>query len=234
VTNAIVSEVGSLAGLEKVSPSARQRMADGQRVPRQPHRYSGRTAMLAHKNVSEPRPPEDQDSGMSYTMEGTRAMPPSSMIPFFWSPGWNSVQSVNKYQEEVGAALKGGDPGVLMNGAVQAGGGYYYSDVPEKFRPSPGRLWAVPVHHIFGSDELSARSAPVATQIPEPYLLVNPSDAAAMNLAEGERAEVEIGGVQFRLAVVLSDSLARGVAGLPCGLPHVAYADVPDWCNFKR
>jgi hypothetical protein len=55
-----------------------------------------------------------------------------------------------------------------------------------------------------------------------------------MNLAEGERAEVEIGGVQFRLAVVLSDSLARGVAGLPCGLPHVAYADVPDWCNFKR
>jgi NADH-quinone oxidoreductase subunit G len=234
VTNAMVSEVGSLAGLEKVSPSSQQRMADGQRVPRQPHRYSGRTAMQAHKNVSEPRPPEDQDSGMSYTMEGTRAMPPSSMIPFFWSPGWNSVQSVNKYQEEVGAALHGGDPGVLMNGTVKAGGGQYSSGIPEKFKPSAGKLWAVPVHHIFGSDELSARSAPVATQIPEPYLLVNRSDAAAMNLAGGESAEVEIGGVQFRLPVMPSDSLPSGVAGLPCGLPHVAYADVPAWCNFKR
>ena len=47
-------------------------------------------------------------------MEGYKGIPPSSMTPFFWSPGWNSVQSVTKYQKEPGGALKDGDPGVKL------------------------------------------------------------------------------------------------------------------------
>jgi NADH-quinone oxidoreductase subunit G len=156
------------------------------------------------------------------------------MIPFFWSPGWNSVQSVNKYQEEVGASLRGGDPGVMINGAVKGKPRPYYSDLPERFRPSAGRLWVVPVHHIFGSDELSARSAPVASRLPQPYLLVNRSDATALKRAEGEEAEMEIAGAHLRLPVVLSDSLPQGVAALPFGLPQVPYTDIPAWCTIKR
>jgi len=67
--------------------------------------------MLANINVSEPKPPEDEDSPLSFTMEGYRNEPPSSIIPFFWQPGWNSVQSINKYQIEIGGPLHGGDPG---------------------------------------------------------------------------------------------------------------------------
>ena len=86
----------------------------GQRIPREPHRYSGRTAMQANLNVSEPKPLHDDDSPLTFTMEGYKGIPPSAMIPFFWSPGWNSVQSVKKYQKEPGGALKGGDPGVQL------------------------------------------------------------------------------------------------------------------------
>ena len=97
ITRAISSEESLLKGIDTIAPSPDFRVA-GQRIPREPHRYSGRTAMTADVNVSEPKPPVDTDSPLSYTMEGLRGMPPSSIIPFFWSPGWNSVQSVNKYQ----------------------------------------------------------------------------------------------------------------------------------------
>ena len=47
-------------------------------------------------------------------MEGYKGIPPSGITPFFWSPGWNSVQSVTKFQNEPGGALKDGDPGVIL------------------------------------------------------------------------------------------------------------------------
>ena len=113
ITHAVAKGVEVLKNIDAVSPPSDYRI-NGQRVPREPHRFSGRTAMLANVNVSEPKPPEDPDSSLSYTMEGFRGLPPSTMIPFFWSPGWNSVQSINKYQQEIGGPLHGGDPGIRL------------------------------------------------------------------------------------------------------------------------
>ena len=48
---------------------------------------------------------------LSFSMEGYEGQPPAPLISRYWSPGWNSVQALNKYQQEVGGALKGGDPG---------------------------------------------------------------------------------------------------------------------------
>lgn len=228
ITTALAEEENIFKDIEKVSPLSSFRMIDGQRVPREPHRYSGRTAMLANVAVSEPKPTEDPDSGMSYTMEGTRALPPSSMIPFFWSPGWNSVQSVNKYQEEVGAALRGGDPGIRM---FEANGKQlpFFNDVPEKFKLDEHRLWIVPIHHIFGSEELSAKSASVSKRVSQPYLLLNKEDATKLKLAEGEAIEFEMDGQQLKLPVKLSTSISMGVAGFPFGLPKLSFVELPGW-----
>jgi NADH-quinone oxidoreductase subunit G len=230
---ALVQEEIVFGGIEKVAPASSYRMNDGQRVPREPHRYSGRTAMLANVAVSEPKPPEDPDSGMSYTMEGTRALPPSSMIPFFWSPGWNSVQSVNKYQEEVGAALRGGDPGVRL---FEAAGKQltYFNDVPEKFRSVENQFWIVPVHHIFGSEELSAKSASVSKRVPNPYLLLNRKESAKLKLMEGATIEFDASGQHYQLPIKFSDSIAQGIAGLPIGLPKLSYVGLPAWGIVKK
>ena len=40
-----------------------------------------------------------------------QGQPPPALIPRFWAPGWNSVQALNKFQDEVGGPLRGGDPG---------------------------------------------------------------------------------------------------------------------------
>lgn len=234
ITVTISNEEKLFNGIDKVSPPSDQRMADGQRVARQPHRYSGRTSMLANINVSEPKPPEDHDSGMSYTMEGSRALPPSTMIPYFWSPGWNSVQSVNKYQKEVGAALRGGDPGVRLLVATSDSPSNYFKEIPEKFRAIENQLWIVPVHHIFGSEELSSKSASVSKRVPQPYLLLSRIDGDKVKLAEGETIEFEIEGRTLKLPVRLSDSMAQGVAGLPMGLPKEPYSNLPTWGILKK
>jgi NADH-quinone oxidoreductase subunit G len=233
ITAALAQEEKVFSEIEKVSPLSSFRMIDGQRVPREPHRYSGRTAMLANVAVSEPKPAEDPDSGMSYTMEGTRALAPSSMIPFFWSPGWNSVQSVNKYQEEVGAHLRGGDPGIRL---FEASGkqSQYFNDVPGKFKSSDNKLWIVPMHHIFGSEELSAKSVAVSKRVPHHYLLLNKEDAGNLKLREGEEIEIEMDGQLLRLPVKLSASILSGVAGLPVGLPKLPFVELSGWGSLKQ
>ncbi|QCI26679.1 NADH-quinone oxidoreductase subunit NuoG [Buchnera aphidicola (Thelaxes californica)] len=66
----------------------------GQKIPRSPQRFSGRTAIDVHRNIHENTQPQDLDSMFSFSMEGSQIYEQySSEIPFHWSPGWNSVQS---------------------------------------------------------------------------------------------------------------------------------------------
>jgi NADH-quinone oxidoreductase subunit G len=233
VTQAIATSEPLLKGVDKSSPSSDYRVA-GQRIPREPHRYSGRTAMLANINVSEPKPPVDTDSPLSYTMEGLRGIPPSSVIPFFWAPGWNSVQSVNKYQVEVGAALTGGNPGVRLiepNGTNEP---TYFTAVPEIFQPLEGQLWMVPLYHIFGSEELSARATAVSKRVVKPYVLIHQSNAQNLKLTEGQKVSFEIAGQTYALPVKISTIIKPNVAGFPRGLPGVPYSDLPAWGIFRK
>jgi len=234
LTNDIAQDNKELSGIKDVTPPSANRMADGQRVPRQPHRYSGRTSMNAHQNISEAKPPADTDSGMSYTMEGSRALPPSAMIPFFWSPGWNSVQSVNKYQEEVGAHLRGGDPGIQLFTASPSKVKSYSTEIPSRFKAEMNKLWVVPIHHIYGSEELSAMSAAVNSRVPDPYILLNKIDMEKLKLNERDELEFEIDGQVFRLPVQSSNSISAGMAGMPVGLPKLSYADLPGWGSLRK
>ena len=52
-----------------------------------------------------PEPPHDPDAPLSFSMEGFHGPPPAALIPRYWAPGWNSVQALNKFQEEVGGPL---------------------------------------------------------------------------------------------------------------------------------
>jgi NADH-quinone oxidoreductase subunit G len=231
VTLAISEHEDLLKGIETINPPASFRVA-GQKIPRQPHRYSGRTSMHANKNVSENKPPEDSDSALSYTMEGLRALPPSSMIPFFWSPGWNSVQSVNKYQEEVGAALRGGDPGLCLLKPVGTSQ-KYFSYAPEAFKALEGRLFIVPLHHIFGSEELSVQSSGIASRAPLPYVMISNADAKGLNLVENQILTFAIGPTEFNLPVRINADLKEGLAAVPTGLIQLPYAELPAWALLK-
>jgi NADH-quinone oxidoreductase subunit G len=108
--NDMASALPHLAAIKDIAPSADFRIT-GQKIPRQPHRYSGRTAMQADVSVHEPKTPADPDTPLAFSMEGYQDQPPAPLISRYWSPGWNSVQALNKFQQEVGGQLNGGDAG---------------------------------------------------------------------------------------------------------------------------
>ncbi|MEO5599521.1 MAG: NADH-quinone oxidoreductase subunit NuoG [Cyclobacteriaceae bacterium] len=233
VSHAVSLAEPLLKGIDEIAPPPDFRIA-GQKIPREPHRYSGRTAMLANIHVSEEKPPEDPDSPLSYTMEGFRGQAPSSMIPFFWSPGWNSVQSINKYQEEIGGSLRGGNPGLRLLEPNIHGVTKYFTDLPEIFIPMKDHIWMVSLHHIFGSEELSARGAAIAKRVPKSYVMINVQDAADLNITSGTVLEFEITRQVYRLPVEISTSIPKGVGGMPYGLPDLPFIDLPAWAILKN
>ncbi|MEX2301005.1 MAG: NADH-quinone oxidoreductase subunit NuoG [Bryobacterales bacterium] len=233
VRTAIADGLKIFAGLESVTPPGSFRIA-GQKIPRAPHRYSGRTAMLANISVHEPKPPEDPDSPLSFSMEGYPGMPPASVNPFFWAPSWNSIQSTAKFQEEVGGELRGGDPGLRLLEPPAAADPQYHSDAPADPAQPNGEWLAVPLHHIFGSEELSILSPAIAERAPKPYVALHPEDAGALNLAEGTEAEVRINGSTQRLPVKLAPDMARGLAGIPAGLPQTKSLQLPAWSRITK
>jgi len=207
------------------APFAAFRIA-GTKVPRQPPRYSGRTAMHADKSVSEPKVPEDSDSALAFSMEGAEAAIPPALRPGFWQPGWNSNQSVIKFQDEINGHLRGGDPGVRLIRAVARAA--WFSDIPNAWQAANDRWLLTPIHHIFGSEPLSALSAPLTERIPEPYVALNPDDASRLGIDAGGSVELELlplpqteGRV---LMVKISAALPVGIAAIPVGLPGLPEA----------
>ena len=88
----------------------------------------------------------------------------------------------------------------------------YFKDIPERFRHEDGQLLFVPLHHIFGSEELSALAPGNPRQCPEPYVAMHPEDAAMLGMAEGGRAKVFLDGTAHDLSLKMLPSLPRGTA----------------------
>lgn len=226
----IAASLPELAKIREAAPQSSFRMV-GQAIPRKSHRETGRTAVTAHINLHEPRPAQDSSSPLAFTMEGRLTQPPPSLIPRFWSPGWNSDQSLNKFQIEVGGPLRGGDPGVrVVEPPAQAKGSYFPAS-PADGSGRRGLLLLVAHHHVFGSDELSILSRGISSRVPAPYIAMCAADAKALGLAEGQRAVVSVQSGSHEtdsatLTVILHD-LPPGTASVPWGVPGMPLRDLP-------
>ncbi len=232
IIGACAAAIPALAQIVNAAPGAGFRLA-GQKIAREPPRYSGRTALYANVNVHEVQVPADPDSPLAYSMEGYPGEPPPPLIPWFWAPGWNSVQSVNKFQAEIGGALRGGDPGVRLIEPAGADGGAHFDTVPQRFAPRVGAWLLIPLHHIFGSEELSALAPGVRELAPQPYVALNPDDADMLGLAAGELACVDLDPAPCRLLVTRRADLRRGMAGVPV-LPWLHFAALPAFAKITK
>lgn len=220
VTDACASAHPQLAGIRNAAPSASFRIK-GLKLAREPHRYSGRTAMRANISVHEPRTPQDQDSPFAFSMEGyAGSAEDRQQIPFAWAPGWNSPQAWNKFQDEVGGHLRAGDPGVRL---IEPQGDRlgWFETVPAAFNPARGRWQVVPVHHLFGSEETSSRAAPVQERIPQPYLALAKAEADRLGVNDGALLSFRVNGQELRLPLRVDEGLGLGLLALPAGLPGI-------------
>jgi NADH-quinone oxidoreductase subunit G len=215
---ACAAALPALNGIRHAAPSAAFRL-QGRKIPRQSYGYSGRTATRADVSVHEKPPPDDPDAPLAFSMEGAPGAPPPPLIPIFWAPNWNSGQALHKFQDEPGGALRGGDPGVRLIEAARGAEIGYFSGVPAPFEARAGRWLLVPLHHVFGSEELSVLARGVAELAEQPYLALHPADATELGLCGGDEVHLHHDRGACRLPLRLRPGLRRGTAGLPVGLP---------------
>jgi len=223
ITEACASNIPALARIVDASPNASYRVK-GLKIARAPRRYSGRTAMRANLSVHEPRASQDVDSPLAFSMEGyVGPNEDASFVPFAWAPGWNSPQAWTKFQDEVGGHLRAGDAGVRLIEANTRASGAYFTDIPAAHQVEQDAWQAVPMHHIFGSDELSSRAAATETLLEQPYVGMNPSDAQRLGVREGVLLKVHNTEFNLSLAVRILDELPSGLVGLPVGLTGMPF-----------
>ncbi|WP_110950569.1 NADH-quinone oxidoreductase subunit NuoG [Pseudomonas bohemica] len=220
VTEACAASNAQLAGIVGAAPSASFRIK-GLKLAREPLRYSGRTAMRANISVHEPRTSQDKDTAFSFSMEGySGSAEPRSQVPFAWSPGWNSPQAWNKFQDEVGGHLRAGDPGVRL---IESAGDKlnWFANVPRAFSPAQGTWQVVPFFHLFGSEENSSKAAPVQERIPEAYVALAKSEADRLGVNDGALLSLNVAGQTLRLPLRINEELGAGLVALPSGLAGI-------------
>jgi NADH-quinone oxidoreductase subunit G len=219
--------------IEETLPASNLRIA-GRKIPRQPERYSGRTAMVANVAMHEPPPPVDPDSPFAFTMEGSHNTVPPSLQPQVWAPGWNSNQALNKFQEEVGGPLRDELIGPRLiepvNGGSSAPG---IGTVPPAFRPRAEEWLALPRYEIFGSEELSASAAALSTRIPSMSVAMHPDDAGRMGWAAGERLQLSLHREGIRLPLVVDEAVPRGTVTVS-RLGECRPLPLPGWCRIQK
>jgi len=219
ILRAMAAEMPQLTRAIEAAPLSTFRIAEA-KIPRAPHRFSGRTAIGTEKNVSEPPPPPDFDSPLAFSMEGSELPAPAPLIPFFWTPCWNSIQATNFYQREIGGPLRGGNAGVrLFDGAR---GGRFDGEIPQPFEARPDEWLFVPSYHLFGSEELSAWAPAIGELAAKPYVAMK--NAAFPN---GAMVTVTVQGQHFRLRVETREEIPPGIAVLPANIPPLLGSPLP-------
>ncbi|NHO33688.1 NADH-quinone oxidoreductase subunit NuoG [Acetobacter fallax] len=219
VTLALARDIPVLAAAVGAAPGADYRLEE-QRPRNEPHRASGRTVIRSHISVRDQPPPASPDTPFSNSMEGAYGPDmPAALVPYFRTPAWNSVQSLSRFQQEIGGAMRGGDPGVRLFADLSSDQQdnrqplYSYSlDIPAAFRPQSDKVLLLPEGRLFGSEELSLHSPPVAAR----------SAAPALGLPAGD---VPPGRVTLHLNGGVHDLPVQEIAGLPEGIalcpPHM-------------
>lgn len=219
-TAAVASSTSILNRIVDAAPSAAFRIK-GMKLAREPLRYSGRTAMRADINVHEPRAPQDNDTAFNFSMEGySGSVEPRQQVPFAWSPGWNSPQAWNKFQDEVGGHIRAGDPGTRL---IESSGDSlnWFASVPRAFNPAQGTWQVVPFFHLFGSEENSSKAAPVQERIPAAYVSLAKSEADRLGVNDGAMLSLNVAGQTLRLPLRINEELGAGLVALPAGIAGI-------------
>ncbi len=209
LTAACAQALPELAGITGVAPDSDFR-SKGARVARMPARSTGRTAMSANISVHEPKQPSDADSPLAFSMEGHNRDLPAAIRPFTWSPGWNSNQSIHKFQAEIGGASRDGDAGTRLFDGMSP------DDVGAGAATDERQL--IPRQHIFGSDELTGLTEAIGQLSPSPYLAISKAHAAQLGVVAGDGLQYEVDGEVHKTAVAVDDSLPDDLITYPAGI----------------
>jgi NADH-quinone oxidoreductase subunit G len=159
------------------------------------------------------------------------------LISRYWAPGWNSVQALNKFQDEVGGLLHGQDEAGNGRRLIEPVAGErpsYFDAIPQPFQRADGQWLCVPLYHIFGSEPRSLETPGLAELAPDAYVGVGETAVSQLNLDEGQSVKLSVGEIALTLPCRFIPSLPDGVLGLPHGLPVLPALPLPAWVQLEK
>ncbi len=215
------AEVKALACLNELVPHTT--LIAGMKVPRQSHRYSGRTAMKANINVHEPKQAVDDESVMAFSMEGIPAQKDSNIIASTWAPSWNSNQSISKFQEEINGELKQGHVGIAV--FQRETKTPLKLPISQAAKPAADELSISLAWQIFGSEEMSAKAPNIKQRMVHSYVGLNPDDAARLGIRTGD--SVALPTISQALIACVRSRQAPGTMSVYCSPEQINRFDLP-------
>ncbi len=242
VLGELEAELPQFKGVAEAAPGVKFRV-HGMGLARAPHRQSGRTAARAIVFVHEPRATKDVDTPLNFSMEGYGGAGPDDrppeLLPFAWAPGWNSPQAWNKFQTEVGGALRGGDPGERLFHAKGHSMPRYFSPTGSPTGSSTAAqrgngLTLIPLHEHFGSEELSSLAGPIQARSAKSYVVFNALDAQRLGFDDQSVARITIGGVTANLLVRMRNDFPSNSIGVPVGMPGIPPFEPTTPCSVAK
>jgi NADH-quinone oxidoreductase subunit G len=110
----------------------------------------------------------------------------------------------------------------------------FYIPVTLPFSPVKGEWLVVPVHQIFGSDELSSAGKSLAARIPPPFVCLNSRDMESTGVQQDESVEFNMAGKPIKVTVRCDDTLPDGIAGMSAGFPGMHPVELPGWGKLTK
>jgi NADH-quinone oxidoreductase subunit G len=227
LTQACSEEIANCAGMSHLTPGEDYNVA-GLKAPRQHHRYSGRTSMRADISVHEPKQEQDENGVMVYSMEGVAPVKDASVLGSPWAPGWNSNQSIVKFQSDAGGALKQASQGECLV-ASQTFDKTWFEFSASK--TSKDGFEVFPLYHLFGSEELSSRTPAIQEKATAAYIALSPTDAENLDLQASDGVQVENNGA---VPFIIRDAIKPGTVGVSVGLTGLNFQNITDSIKLTK
>lgn len=188
----------------------REGIAATMKSPRQLHRYSGRTAMLANVQVHEPKQAQDHKTALAFSMEGVLLQKDASLMSAAWAPAWNSNQAIGKFQEEINGELKQGCKGVHLSRRSNASADYERVQLPAA-RPA---LECFTISHLFGGEEITANASAIQARALGSYACIGQELAESLGVRQHGTLTLKATAYTVQLPVLIRARIAANCIGV--------------------
>ncbi|QJC30549.1 NADH-quinone oxidoreductase subunit NuoG [Enterobacteriaceae endosymbiont of Neohaemonia nigricornis] len=208
--------VPELQGINKAAPAANFRI-NNRKFARSPLRYSGRSAIFANKYIHEPIQSNDLNTMFNFSMEGNSPENCTHM-PYTWYPGWNSGQSIHKFQKNIGVSLKNVPTGYIIN--------YYNINIPKILINIPklfikSKNLIIVSYNKFYDNHVIQKSLLINKYFNEYYAILNYQDAISLNIKTNNIIQLYCLKNIFTFKVQISYKLHQGLISLPLGISGI-------------
>ncbi len=141
---------------------------------------------------------------------------------------------MNKYQQETGGALRGGDPGYRLFEQKNEVTPAFFKDIPEAFTPMHQKWLLLPprTEKIPGIDCVYSKS--IRELSPEPYITLSKYDAERLGVVDGSVISIKENENEISLPLKIQEDLCNGIVLVSAGLHGMPVLNWGTWAKIVR